>query len=209
MIGKTNVKIKPNKKIDYVKYIESTGTQYIDTGKKVEKYCTIILEAEANNVDGEGVYAGAYNTYKGFLFGYSTFGGAGLGIATTSTWKYPSPKIYPEGKKHIFIVNNEGGYIDNVKISGVTPILNDFNYNIYLFKGNVFARPSATKIYKYHYYNSNKELIQNLIPCYYREVVKEASENEYIKKTAGFYDIVEGYFLTNNGTGQLIAGPDV
>lgn len=29
------------------------------------------------------------------------------------------------------------------------------------------------------------------------------------KETAGFYDIVEGYFLTNNGTGQLIAGPDV
>lgn len=32
MIGKTNVKVKPNKKVEYVEYIESTGTQYIDTG---------------------------------------------------------------------------------------------------------------------------------------------------------------------------------
>ena len=34
MLGKTNVKVKPNKRIsiDYVDYIESTGTQYIDTG---------------------------------------------------------------------------------------------------------------------------------------------------------------------------------
>ena len=32
MLGKTNVKVKPNKKVNYVEYIESTGTQYIDTG---------------------------------------------------------------------------------------------------------------------------------------------------------------------------------
>ena len=34
MLGQTNVKVKPKKRIiiDYVDYIESTGTQYIDTG---------------------------------------------------------------------------------------------------------------------------------------------------------------------------------
>ena len=39
MVGKTNVKVKPNEKIkiDYVEYIQSTGTQYIDTGLIMKK----------------------------------------------------------------------------------------------------------------------------------------------------------------------------
>ena len=52
----------------------------------------------------------------------------------------------------------------------------------------------GTKIYS----NGTNELIRDLIPC------QKKSTNEI-----GMYDAVTGDFLTNSGTGELVAGPKV
>lgn len=55
MIGITNVKIKPNKKIEFVEHIESTGTQCIDTGIPTQIDSTQIIEGTDEFTGGASI----------------------------------------------------------------------------------------------------------------------------------------------------------
>ena len=72
--------------------------------------------------------------------------------------------------------------------------------NIYLFKGKNDYGGDVTGLQKIKYCKIWEEdnLIRNLVPCYRK------SDNKL-----GLYDIVNGKFYTNQGTGEFTAGPDV
>ena len=56
----------------------------------------------------------------------------------------------------------------------------------------------------------NNELVRNFIPCYSTTSVINVDGNSVPTNTKGLYDLVEGKFYTNQGSGDdFIAGPDV
>ena len=63
MLGKTNVKVKPNKRVsvDYVEYIEATGTQYIDTGLSMKSGYKVEIDFAINS---QKITFGSSNLYN-------------------------------------------------------------------------------------------------------------------------------------------------
>lgn len=195
-----------------VEYIESTGTQYIDTGITPNLtygfYIDFYFDGESVNVKllGSSKRNGGY--YGGVSFGnyQSTDGGQATWFASGTPGygnvQFLNPRLVSNQHMNCYCINNiyktsneETTY--NFNKHG----LNNIYGNIYLFAINSDAGVNITgsnlKIYEYKAYK-NSEVIQDLIPCY--------RESDGV---AGMYDIIKGEFFTNQGTGTFILGADV
>ena len=186
-----------------LEYIQSTGTQYIDTlvnpvtnKTYIEIKITSTLPA-SGGVFGVSVDNG--NTYFGSILG------------TTHSfefymynWDYQSYMIADNSNTHpnqIIKYNSSGRYIT------------DFNGNVYASKTNNIGTFSIAKNMTIFRWNSNatwsgkiyycklwndQTLIRDLVP------VKRKSDNVIC-----MYDKVTRQYFTNQGTGNFIAGPEV
>lgn len=81
-----------------------------------------------------------------------------------------------------------------------TTLVDDINAHIIIFarknNGNV-ERFSNTILYEFSILHGNEE-IRNFIPCYYK-----------VNGEIGLFDLVEGIFYTNSGTGTFLKGNDI
>lgn len=184
-----------------LEYIQSSGTQYIDTGVRVmpENYqqlkmsvtCEKIGQGSgASNwlVDGSNVanayfYTGVYNGKYYYGCG-TTDHDTGIAAASgkqTFTLDIPSAK---------FTVSNA---VDvSISTEAVTA-----SASLYLFGFNYNpVRCYAEKIYSCQIY-TGATLVRDFVPC------KNASG------AVGLYDTVEGQFYANAGTGTFTAGPEI
>ena len=178
-----------------VEYIESTGTQYIDTGvvQKLKPKVVVTLAVMSNSdldiIGNDSTYVGCFivdaypaNTY--LYYRYSTTGSSGI------------PNFFPTNDTSFH--NYEFGediYKDGTFIYRFPN--HDFSTNtksIYLFRGRNYAlvRMKETIIY------DGDTLLRDLVPCYRK------SDN-----VIGMYDIVNDVFYTNAGTGTFIKGNNV
>jgi hypothetical protein len=181
----------------FVKYIESTGTQYIDTGVNAD---------DINYAFEIDFYGYSSQIQYPRVFGYQYQGGIFLG---TKFWYGGDIDINSTGiletfndERHSIFANKDYAIIDNVKYDlNTSPIsIPKFNYNkIAIFgslNGNTGAiRPdcfSKIKLYNFKIYHNNN-LIRNFIPCI------RNSDNEI-----GLYDMVNDTFYSNIGTGTFI-----
>ena len=186
-----------------VEYIENSGTQYIDTGVSVNnKFRTLFsFMYTQNNSD--------YNR----LFGHSQQApGYGCRSSTNSlTYFYGETNVYLTTNTQIELNrrylldfnNNLHFYIDGVD-QGVCADDSSLQSNdkIYLFthsgKNNLPMTISYIKLYFCQIYDSNSILIRDFVPCYRK------ADGEI-----GLYDLVNGVFYTNAGTGTFIKGGNV
>lgn len=183
-----------------VEYIESTGTQYINTGIKVNsttsRYETKIKPSSVsgtrgifgtrNNPSADSSSANAFIINGAFRLDWLV--GAGYnannissnteytisitrGLATINNVDYTSEQTTSVNSLYPF-------YIGNFNNAG-RPFLNGFSGNIYY-----------SKLY------NNNILVFDGVPCYRK------SDN-----VAGLYDLVNNTFYTNQGTGNFIVGP--
>lgn len=170
-----------------VEYIESNGTQYIDTGYQITSTTDIEIKArsggsatqvfgiEANNI-GYILTAGHWRIF-------STSGYRNVNYLDIHEFKTVGSKVYL--KDGTLVVDCEA-----------TPV-NIPNYNLYLFARNVSGTinyGTNAKIYYFRIYNNNV-LVRDFIPCY------RNSDNEI-----GMYDLVNDVFYTNQGTGSFTYG---
>lgn len=163
-----------------LEYIESTGTQYIDTGlivNKTDSYEMILITHLTNNDN----WAGAN--------GYLQF----------------QAKIGNNKKSKIDIkyINKIGTiFVDDQQVSSTdwSTSYNGTNVKLGLFKlgdtNNTWSpyTGQSGKLYSCKILNNNN-LIRNFVPC------KNTSG------TLGLYDAVNNVFYTNAGTGTFTAGP--
>lgn len=180
-------------------YIESTGTQYIDTGVKPTSLTKIKVKASTK---GENSKTGLFGSRKEYgVTSYLSFIevngqyirtdiGAVQGGHTHITW-YEDVifDIEIDAKNEIILVNN------NVCFQDFT--FNGNDYNMYLFSVNQSNSPIyniAGRIYRFQIYEDDI-LIRDFIPCY--------RKNDDI---VGMYDIIEDTFYTNNGSGTFVKG---
>lgn len=184
-----------------LEYLESTGTQYIDTGYKmtsdVVEYGIRFYGTQPNGKSLFGTEGGSPTLYSGIPYSIQNTVYIGRGTAG-------SPSLLTDAIND-YIIATSSSTNGTITTNGVA--LN-FTYsggiykdgNIYLFTNNsIYIKQQATSIKCYSFYiKDNGVLVRNLIPA------KRNSDN-----ALGMYDTVSNTFLTNAGTGEFIAGNDI
>lgn len=166
-----------------VEYLESTGTQYIDTNytpnqntKAYTKFNSDILNSGLYSSSNK--FTAYINTNGNWRFGSTTVRiTSSIGVLYTSV----------QDKTGVVINETDVYNYDTVTDFTSTATLR-LMFNSTGFKG---------KIYEFKLYD-NDILVRNFIPCYRK-----------IDNVAGMYDVVNGVFYTNDGTGSFTVGPDV
>lgn len=186
-----------------VEYIESTGTQYIDTLiNPANKKIGAILDFQFNSV---------VNSKAGVFGSYKTDGTDNIQFTVyTSKWriKINSVAIYGDNydtQRHIVRLNMPGGTkIDDVIINATQYTIDKTNTsNLYLCACNYDVSNETTnyslkgKLYSAKIYD-DKTLIRDYVPCY------KIADGEI-----GLYDLVEDKFYVNSGTGIFKKGKDI
>ena len=174
-----------------LKYIESTGTQYIDTGV-----------VPTNTLDIEVKFLAQAATV-GTIFGaVQTAGTAEYQLNQAGHVIYVGSKIYYNVFKSDtlqrtvlkgtnFSVYDEAGLTNSITVERVGA--DEISLNVYLMAGNrngTAGEYSNTKMYSCKMWQDN-ELIRNFVP------VQNADG------AIGMYDTVEGKFYANAGTGEF------
>lgn len=187
-----------------VDYIESNGTQYIDTG--IYPYKTS-LELTFSYTDL------TIGTYKRFIASYAS--------TQSSTLRF-YPIYCSNNKFYSAAYNNTSYFLGDADTEKHTLIFNDVNNKTYLdgvLKGTnanfnlpsqssntilIFATggsSSASRIagrlygLKIYDKDNNNQLVRNFVPCYRNS-----------DKEIGLYDLISNTFFTNEGTGDFTYG---
>lgn len=184
-----------------VGYIESSGTQYIDTGicptnnTKVE----VVFNSSIGNrfVYGSRIAPGAENTFAFFFDTISTTNHFQFGSGTEATAL--SMKL---NTKYMVSLSQEGGYLDGELKESYDTQSFVSDLPLYLCGINQTGAEERAyefrgKIYSFKVYENNV-LIQSLVPC-----IRD------IDGAIGMYDTVSNTFLVNSGTGVFTAGAAV
>ena len=192
----------PPSEYQQVEFIESTGTQWIDTG--IIPSATSKLEATAQfTVDYSGIEANYLCGITGGT-GRLAFGYAGTQSKTLFSvmigGKNFKGLVYFDTAKRIFSISGDG-YVRVGDVSDKYDV-SEFTgqYTIPIFaarRSTGIAYYSSMKLFNYKLYDG-EILLRDFIPCYRK------SDNEI-----GLYDLVTKTFYTNQGTGEFLKGEEV
>lgn len=179
-----------------LEYIESTGTQYIDTGLTINSgvITGTAVFGMPETLQVSDTYGVIFGYNSNMQAGYRTNGVAINGATATDTVFYAPNQQYTV--QAVFTTASGGGayYVD-----GVNTYLNratNVDVNILLFASSSTAQHAAFgRMYSF-VAERNNSVIMNLVPA------RRNSDN-----VIGMYDTVSDTFFTNAGTGEFIAGP--
>lgn len=188
-----------------VEYIESTGTQLIDTGINGTQITRFVVKGTCAPTSGGnnsqllgGTNSSAYTFFGcrvtvGTPYWYCRDASGGLGApshlsiidctinSTTSQTGTLKDLVTGTTEGFISLASSDWGFPDE---------------NLLLFGGDSTRRSTDVTCYSLQLYTSSG-LVRNLIPC------RRNSDS-----VLGMYDTVTGTFLTNQGTGTFTAGTD-
>lgn len=193
-----------------VEYIESTGTQYIDTGIIPDEnygfYVDISFDVNIDTTSPSVKILGSSLRNNGAWGGVtlSSYGSTSGGQMTwfSKSGQLINPYLASKTRMQCYFVNDiYSTSLDNSTTSIPKSVYDNICGSIYLFaihseEGVYFNTTSCLKIYEYKTYN-NSDVVQDFIPCYRK------SDNEI-----GMYDTVNNKFYTNQGTGTFKKGND-
>ena len=186
-----------------VEYVEGTGTQYIDLLFGFDDTDTIETRFSVDTSMGSDKYINSPKTWNNnknrFGMGVHSASGSGYCVgfgdrATNTT--FLSPRTRNDGEFHMWTYSNReflisdlecGLDVSNITFGGTTA-------NLRLLYG--YNAPTKCRIASYHHVKTGAEY--NLVPCYRK------SDGEI-----RMYDLVNGVFYTNSGSGTFIKGEDV
>ncbi len=194
-----------------LEYIESTGTQYIDTGKILTQNNSVEFKIRTpndtssdikmnfgsrNNANSNNISSNFQNNNLAIDFNnsnYSTYRATYSGIQVETEYilycSKNTRKIYDKNRNILAenntICNDTIITPDTCTIFTINPVPTSYWIN------------GKTRLYYFKIWE-NDGLIANLIP------VKRKSDNEIC-----LYNNITGQFFTNQGTGSFIAGPEI
>ena len=193
------------KEYQQVEYIETTGTQYIDSGVPLKNGLKIIVDWIYKDADSGNSYTGGHIGSPGnrWLIGSQRqnnnyFFAVGTGNTTTG-FKFGNRDIveaYWENKASYIKVNG----VQSTSSFNHLALADEPDYTFYMGavnrNGSASSIPKLT-IYSWKFYQ-NDVLIRDFIPCYRK------TDNR-----AGLYDLVENKFHTYQGSGALLMGENI
>lgn len=183
-----------------VQYIESTGSQYINTEHTVqsENMRVIIRFSYIGDHSGSSIFGSERNT----RYSICPFGVPQLYVGQTAQ----IPMAYSPAVNEICLleVHANNGAVSNLwnsSQSGSYPYSGQLNHSdpVYIFCNNIAGQPSQftpMRLYAFTLYDNNNK-ISDYIPC--------INQNGDV----GLYDLVSDDFLLNSGTGVFSQGPVV
>ena len=192
LIGNTIQTIVNNLPAEYqaVDYIETTGTQYINTGVKTTVPIEIETEMSFTNVSSRQLTGS-----ESFYFGINASGY--FEIYTASTIQAVENQFYKINSQ--YTTSAKKLFIDNAEVLSIDGTFSSNDKYQYLGGIGTGATSYLTLMcksrFKYYKIYSNNILVRNFVPCYRK------SDN-----VVGFYDLVNSEFYTNNGTGTFSYG---
>lgn len=178
-----------------VEYIQSSGTQYIDTGYIVNASDTISWEFTAMIPSQSEAFMGA----NGYLQFHVT--SSGVGVSTLNASGLGSKKTF----RIDFSNSVTQLYIDNtlVETKNWSGSYNGTNVKLGIFKlgdadngWHTTTSPVSCTLYEYAI-NIGENEVSRCVPCYRK------ADN-----VAGLYDLVNNVFYTNAGSGVFAVGAD-
>jgi hypothetical protein len=185
-----------------IEYIESTGTQYIDTGitdVTDSEFGIVVQQTQIISGLPAIVAARAGNSYK-TVFGYSSSHAYAFYTQCSSSFiKVGKADLEKHTLKVINTSNNQELTVDNTTVSGSYHITQDKTYSLYICADHTASGAvnfTRQRVYSF-YAKKNGVLIQDLIPVLDGNGV------------ACMYDKVSHQFFYNGGTGNFIAGPEI
>ena len=179
-----------------LEYIQSSGTQYIDTGFKPNQDTRITASVvwPLSGDNRSNYLCGARESGSAKKYAINGYGGkyeSHYGTNTVRVWSSVSEQFSIDKNKNV------------TTIYGVTETQAAQTFqcpvNMFLFAMNnngAMYSPASVKLYQFSVYD-NGTLIRDFIPC------KNPSG------VVGMYDVVGGTFYTNAGSGAFTAGPEV
>lgn len=169
-----------------LEYIQSNGTQYIDTGvnPKANEHSAVVVFKLTQRVNGKEQWAFGQWSDNGWRCGGTTSAAGSFSLDKSHGFNYLSSSYLDE----------------NVGMSAQCTITSD--YPMLLFAQQEGGRAgylenSYFRIYECKIWHNGK-IIRDFIPCYRKE------DGE-----AGMFDTVNKVFYTNQGTGTFIIGPEM
>lgn len=179
---------------DLLEYIQSNGSQQIDTGLKFNMNtdsCEIDFQANVSNHNGM-IFASPSSTNHFWFYHYYDSRKIDLYIKSAGS-QAGINGISVDTSRHKMVYKNKQYFLDGAYLGEDTRTLNTTDGNIFLFSygGGVYYNG---KIYGCKIWN-NKTLVRDYIP------VKRKSDN-----VVGLFDNVNGIFYTNTGSGTFGAG---
>ena len=173
-------------------YIESTGTQYIDTGFNID------TSTDEIELILQGITTANYKWFFGEHDNNARFGlGSGDGTNKrnvaygTTTYKAKDINLY--NSQHTYIANKDGVFLDDVKICNYSSFAS--TSTLYLFHLNLSNQTSyMSSVRIWGYKHKRGGLIVDLIPVLDKDGI------------ACMYDKVGDKFYYNQGEGDFIAG---
>ena len=183
-----------------VEYIESTGTQYIDTGVVPNHNTAVMLDIDILNADNWGPIFGsrdanvtneycmfAHNPTSVYQDGYANVAHVNISVSSVL------------GRQTINKAFNNT-YINGELKNSFTAATFQGTYPMFLFQinsgGSAVAYKISGRIYR-AVITKSSTLVRDFIPC------------KNPAGTVGLYDTVNGTFYGNSGTGVFTAGAEI
>ena len=195
------------KEYQEVEYLESTGTQYLNTGVSLDNDLVITCDYS---------FTESKNSWRR-LFGWLVTGWADSYSFCYKTNNSKAPRIVTGPNGEVVLGGYQTGrYTVSLSTNGHVSVYGDNGYNqsrditpctvtsksrpiyLYNFGGTNLVDYAVCKVYSFLISSTNDVAMCSLVPCYRK------SDNK-----SGMYDTVRGMFLTNQGTGEFICGPAV
>ena len=193
------------KEYQRVEYLQSSGTQYINTGIIAKQ--NIIVDAKIEiptgaQVSNNGILGSRRDSTGGRMYLISFYDGKwNFGIETDVSLSVGTIFYDKITRVHSEVANNKYLLkINDEVISSGNSTFQGNDWPLYLFGANNygnFARAMTVKVYSLSIVRDDV-LVLNYIPCYRKSDSKP-----------GMYDTVTSTFFTNSGAGEFICGPDV
>lgn len=189
-----------------LEYIQSSGTQYIDTGFKPNQNTRLILDFE-NTGDYSSMTTGLCP-----LFGARN-ASAASSAAAFALWigskSYPhyGNVAYNASGDFTLNINARLTYVMNKNVVSIgsevitcSSVNFTTNYNLCLLTinnyGTIETRRASGKLWSARIYD-NGTLVRDFVPC------------KNVSGTVGLYDVVNGAFYENKGSGTFTAGTEL
>lgn len=198
-----------------LEYIESTGTQYIDTGLSLPSGFRFVGDIQVTDSSGPGNIIGAEKIINGVGYRNNfTYYNSGWGIGAGG-WGTKDMTVSHDNSRIEFsnIVGDDlylkinGESVAVTFSSGYPKTDNRTDESLFVFalRNNLDGTNKVTQYAKFKNYGmsvyssaDDSSLVGNFIPC------KRNSDG-----VVGLYDLVSNTFFENAGTGEFDAGPEV
>ena len=198
-------------KVEYI--LNTNATEYINLNIKPDSNTRSVIKFAIDNATTTSSstrrFFGAYQPYPVYSIGYYNRGSTytpRFDIDFGSNAGLYNAEGISEDVTYTIDFNRNGGdfYLDDTLLGTSTATFSALSTDLILFGYSNSTKPNgqATDV-KYRLYHfrayQNNMIIRDMFPCYEKENTLNV----------GMYDLVNGVFYANNGTGIFYKGPDV